>query len=119
MLTASEVLSILQQYRIRFGTERQMQDDIEQILRLKTGWEFTREAPLGDAGIIDFIVGGSVGIECKVAGGYSAVMQQLVRYAERAEVTELILVTSRHTHRACTQTLMGKPCYVLWVARCL
>ncbi|QDT39747.1 hypothetical protein [Stratiformator vulcanicus] len=103
----------IRRHRVRFGTEREMQDDIERLLRslLIT---FERESETG-VGPIDFRVG-RIGIECKVAGGPAAVLRQLMRYADVTDLGAIVLVTSRHTHRFTMQQLRGKPFRVVWVA---
>jgi hypothetical protein len=40
-----------------------------------------------------------LGIEIKIAGSYSRVAEQLLRYAEHEEVKALLLVTTRASHR--------------------
>lgn len=103
----------LKGYRFRFGSEKDLQDDIE-IALADAAVSFRREVPLaGDR--IDFLCEG-VGIECKIAGGPTAVLEQLLRYAACPEIKSLILVTSRHTHRFSATEISGKPLIILWIA---
>lgn len=112
-MSHSKLVELLISHTVRFGTEQQLQNDVETILTA-AGLAFTREHPLaGDR--IDFLCG-TVGIECKVGGGPSAVIEQLLRYAGFPEVESLIFVTSRHTHRFRVRELSGKPFGVVWVA---
>jgi len=107
------IYQLLASHRLRFGTERILQDNIAALLQ-SSGVDFHREHQLdGDA--IDFLAG-SVGIECKIDGGPSKVLEQLYRYAEFPEVQSLLLVTSRHTHRFNVAEMLGKPFRVLWIA---
>lgn len=108
-----DLTALLQQHRLRYGTERQLQDDIERLFA-EAGITYVREHRLS-TGPIDFFVDG-VGIECKVAGGPSEILSQLIRYAAEPSVTAIILVTSRRTHRLDVTELQGKPLRIVWVA---
>lgn len=109
-----QTAGLLSRYRLRFGTEKSMQDCIERILDAENV-PFVRECRTS-TGPIDFLVDGSVGVECKVDGGPSAVLEQLLRYAGETGITSLILVTSRATHRFTETELLGKPFAVIWAA---
>lgn len=113
MPTIEEITKLLSGHRFRFGTERELQDGIEAVLN-SACIAFTREYRLG-TDPIDFMVDGGLGIECKIDGGPSAVIGQLVRYSQSPDVTALLLVTSRHTHRFNSGQIAGKPFDVLWV----
>lgn len=104
----------LEAFAFRFGNELDLQDDLEKAL-VQEGYQYIREFRL-ETGPIDFLVAGGIGIECKVEGGPSAVLGQLMRYAAAPELDGLILVTSRHTHRFSIRELNKKPFRVVWVA---
>lgn len=108
-----EILKALRSYQLRFGNEKQLQDDVEVALR-ESGIPFSREHCLGKDKV-DFFVSG-VAVECKVDGGKTAVLEQLLRYADKPEVTAVILVTSRHTQRYGMKELRSKPFRCYWVA---
>lgn len=111
-----ELVELLKSSRLRYGTERQLQDDVERLLA-SAGAAFTREAHLTSTSErIDFLSADGVGIECKIAGGPSAILSQLIRYADDPKVTAIILVTSRRTHRFNVTELRGKPLAIVWVA---
>lgn len=112
-MTIETLTELLQSHVLRYGTERQLQDDVERVLTAH-GIDYRREYPLGNDAI-DFFVQG-VGIECKTQGGPSAVLEQLVRYAEQDDVQALILLTSRRTLRFDETEIMVKPFAVVWVA---
>lgn len=59
-----------------------------------------------------------LGVECKIAGSYSRVAEQLLRYAEHDEIKALLLVTSRAAHRQLNgmQNDRGIPIVVLCTA---
>lgn len=112
-MNLDELASLIGRHRLRYGTEKQLQDDIERLLTV-CGVPFTREHQTS-TGPIDFLTEG-IGIECKVDGGPSAILSQLIRYAAEPELTAIILVTSRRTHRMDIRELQGKPCRIVWVA---
>ena len=115
-----EVASILRSCRIRYGTEKELQDGIEQVFHAR-GVDHRREEPLGRAGTIDFLVLGRVGetplhrpigVEVKIKGSPAAVARQLHRYAESPAIGSLILATTvlRHVRGiAIGDELAGKP----------
>lgn len=120
LLDFGGLIGTLAGHRIPFGNELAMQDAIEQILE-QSNLRFTREFRIG-TDRVDFLVemsGLRVAVECKVKGGPSAVLQQLLGYSESDDVHAVLLVTSRNTHRFNTATLSGKPFRVLNVARAL
>lgn len=78
----------------------------------RTGIAFQREVWLNDTDRIDYMVG-RIGVELKLKGTVSAVTRQLARYADSDLIDELILVTTRYTHRGIVNTLRGKPVTVL------
>ena len=98
---------------IPFGTEQAVQDAIEDLLEHEK-LNYTREFAIGRDRVdflVDFRIDGNpfrIAIECKVAGGPSAVMEQLLRYAQSPDVDAIILVTSRNTHRFAVPTVNGK-----------
>lgn len=59
-----------------------------------------------------------LGIECKIAGSYTRVASQLLRYADHEEVKALLLVTSQASHRTVDQVTndRGIPIWVLCTA---
>lgn len=109
MLTADEVCSLLGGFRFAFADEDDLQQGLADALA-SLGLAPEREVRLGSAGRIDLLVDG-VGIEVKVTGQAARVSAQLSRYAERPEVRELLLVTTRARHRP-PHELSGKPCRV-------
>lgn len=74
---------------------------------------FAREVDLGAAGRIDFLTGGGVGIEVKIAGGRNDVLRQLLGYAQADDVKALVLYTTRSVHSIGEETLNGKPAVVV------
>lgn len=113
-MTSSDLISTLRQWKLPTWEEKAMQVALAEVL---TTCEipFERERKLV-GGIIDFLVG-SIGIECKIASTYSQVAEQLLRYMQNDEVTEIILVTTVASHRKLDGiTLLGKPVIVHWIS---
>lgn len=114
-MSFDDVVHAIRSRRCRFGSESQLQDDV--AAALTAVWiAHEREVRLGPKDRIDFLCAGGTGIECKVEGGPSAVLGQLVRYSVYELVTGLILVTSRRTHRFRATEIGGIPFRVIWVA---
>lgn len=60
--------------------------------------EHVREAQLGPGERIDLLTDDGVGIEVKVAGSWTSVVRQLLRYAHHDRVKALVLVTTQASH---------------------
>lgn len=113
----AEVVGKLQSMIFSFEDEDQLQARIQGVLA-DAGLPARREIQLsGGAGRIDLLTG-TIGIEVKVAGGASAVIRQLMRYAASPEISALILVTTKASHAHVPPILKGKPVVVvgLWKA---
>lgn len=107
---------ILRSYRLRFGNEQQLQDDIASVLAM-TGFSYSREHRFNEKDRIDFFLDrDGIGIECKVEGSPSAVAQQCVRYADIDELHALILVSRRANHDLGVDAMRGKPFQFVWIA---
>lgn len=102
---------ILGAYRYSFVNERDLQDGIAQVLRLR-GIRFDRELRLAPEDVPDFMVDGTA-VEVKVDGSLSAVTRQLHRYAQHKPVRALLLVTSLDRLSRLPEELNGKPVAVL------
>lgn len=105
---ALRLVVALRRRRFNYRNEKDLQAGIEAALKAD-GFDFVREFQLGDAGVIDFLVAGCVGIEVKIKGSPSEVARQLLRYAARDAVRGLVLVTGRAALSALPNALMGKP----------
>lgn len=112
MLTAEKVCAELTRFRFGFADENELQRGLAQALR-SIGFKPEREVRLGKAGRVDLLVDG-IAIEVKINGQPARVTAQLTRYAERPEVRELVLVTTRARHRPPAE-LCGKPCRFLFI----
>ncbi len=112
-----ELLKTILGYSYPYGTELDLQNAIHDVL-LDSGYHFEREYIVG-SDRIDFLVNADcfvVALECKIKGGPTAVLEQLLRYANITEVDGVLLVTSRHTHRFDCNILNDKPFSIAWIA---
>lgn len=101
-------------HRLIFGTEAQMQEAFTEFFAAEN-IPAVSQPRLGATERPDFMVGG-IAIELKVKGTTAAVERQLRRYAAHPEVTALILVTNRATHRNVGREIDGKPVHVVWLS---
>lgn len=115
----SEIISLLESWRYAFMDEADLHDGIAIMLDLAKE-AYQREHRMGTAGRIDFYLQNrKIGIEVKVGrsgGGPSAVIEQLVGYADHPDIEGLIVVTTRMAMKKLPATLRGKPLgvVVLW-----
>lgn len=113
-MIAQDLIELLKQWKLRTTTEKTLQDDIATVLAGEN-IEFTREHRLTTIDVIDFRVG-KVGIECKIAGAKTTVLRQLIRYASFPDVEEIILVTTKSSHRELDgEVVQGKRIRVCWI----
>ncbi len=112
----SPVVSVLSRYHMRYSSESLLQSDVARVLELAE-FGFVREHIFSAKDRADFFIP-SIGVvvECKVNGGPSAVIAQLLRYAAHDQVNGVVLVTSRAVHRWPLPMLGGKPFSVVWVS---
>jgi hypothetical protein len=114
-ITVGQVIETLGSFKFTYDNEIELQDGIAAAF---TGCEilFEREARLGDDLKIDFMIPGGIGVEVKIKGSPSDVARQLLAYANRPEITCLILVTARAALSRLPPILLGKKLYVvpLW-----
>ncbi len=110
-----KLVAALRRRRFNYQNEKDLQAGVETALT-EDGFQFVREHALGDAGTVDFFVGGFLGVEIKIKGSPSEVARQLLRYAGRDEVKGLVLVTGRSALSSLPDRLMGKPLHLveLW-----
>lgn len=111
MTTTNEPWSLIERllrtHRFRFVNERELQDGIELVLR-GAGLAITREASLGAAGTIDFLVD-DLGVEVKVAGSRADVVRQVHRYLQVDALSSILVVTTRAQLARLPASIAGKP----------
>jgi hypothetical protein len=103
--------AILARHRFRFANEKELQDSLA-VVFLGDCLPFEREHRLGGPDVIDFLVGGSIGVEVKCGGSLSAVTRQLHRYAGHPEIEELVLISSLGRLGRMPDDLQGVPLHV-------
>lgn len=106
------VILTLNSYRFTYDNEIELQDAIEVALT-KSRIPFEREARLGKDLRIDFLVAGGIGIEAKIKGSPSEVARQLLSYANRPEISCLVLITGRAALGRLPGELLGKRLLVI------
>ena len=111
--SAQAIAELLRGYRFNHDNEKELQAGIEQILS-KAGLRFERECRLGEAGQIDFLVGG-VGVEVKIKGSLTAMTIQVHRYTRRDEVTSLLVATTKKRLLNLPSEMNGKPIVTVWL----
>lgn len=110
--TWTTALRALHRLRVSARDERTLQDAIGALFP-----DARREAVLDEKGRdrVDFLVPKGIAIEVKVGGGLAEVTRQLHRYAQHAQVSALVLVTTRALHLGVPRQLNGKPVDVVHV----
>ena len=104
------VEQVLRMSAFTYYDEASLQDAISQALT-RAALTHTREVRLSRHDRVDFMVGRTA-IEVKVAGSWTALAQQVQRYAASPDVDAIIVVTTRATHTMLPDTLGGKPVIV-------
>lgn len=110
VVSPQDIVRLLQRCRLDLSTEKHLQEGVERSLKEK-GIEFEREKALSARDIPDFLVRGGTVIECKMRNRARKidVYQQLVRYAESAEVTAIVLASNMTM--GLPKEINGKPVY--------
>jgi len=103
----TDVVEILEAYSFDISSEEDLQEGISQALD-QEGVDYEREVRLSPQDRIDFLIG-DVGIEVKIKGSITSVVQQLQRYAKSDRIQSLILVTGRTQLSKIPDKLNDKP----------
>ena len=85
------VADLLARHRFRVGSERELQDGIEQVLG-SAGLAFARERALSRPDRPDFLVDGGTAIEVKTKGSLAELLRQVSRYALHDEIRAVLCV---------------------------
>lgn len=93
---------------LTYITEAQLQAELERVFA-DHGIDAAREVRLSDGrSRIDFLAA-RTGIEIKVDSSWTEVSRQLNRYAKCDEIDQLVLITSKVTHRQVPDVVAGIP----------
>jgi hypothetical protein len=109
-VTGAELARALEAVKMDSTTEERLQAAIAAELD-RLGIVYGREVRLSRRDRPDFMVE-NIAIEVKIAGGFSAVVEQLQRYAAHEDVHEIVLVSSRLQLATVPRELGGKPVHV-------
>lgn len=105
----ARVTDLLPRYSYRFSSEVELHQGIALALD-QVGIPYVREFVAGPCDRFDFLLATGIVIEAKIKGSLSQAMPQLQRYMQRADVSGVILATTRYWGAAdIVPTLDGKP----------
>ncbi|QMI49714.1 hypothetical protein [Burkholderia sp. MBR-1] len=113
---AHDVIRLLLRCQFDLSTEKHLQVDVESAFR-ENGISFEREARLTASDIPDFLVAGSVVVECKLRGKSRKidVYRQLERYASHPDVKAIVLASN--SVMGLPPEINGKPVYAASLSR--
>lgn len=115
-MLAELLADLLREARFNYRTEDDLQRGVAKLLTA-ADISYERELRLpDDAGRIDFLVSRSIGIECKIKGPARDAWRQCARYLETDAVKELILVTTKSSHRPSDGRVAGKRLHIVWLS---
>ncbi len=99
-----------------FSNESELQEQVEDRLRA-SGIKFRSQVPATKRDRFDILLPGGIVLELKTNGSASALLSQLERYAQHEDVTAIVVVTSRSSHRQIevVHEVYGKPVRVIHV----
>lgn len=110
---ADDVLRLLRSHRYQAGNERDLQEALLEVLSTIPGCE--RERIISPQDRLDFLLPGGIGVEVKIEGSLSALTRQLHRYAQRPEISALIVVTTQRRLARVPPRISGKHVHVVMV----
>jgi len=105
-VSLADLINILNTYRFRYVSEKDLQDGIEEALQTN-GIDYRRETSISAANRPDFLVGGIV-IEVKIKGTLSALLRQISRYVEHEAVESILVIGTPRWIPLIPKTLSGK-----------
>lgn len=92
-ISVQEVAELFSGVRFRFGSEMELQDGIEQVLK-RSGVGYLREKSLSAKDRPDFLVEGGIAIEIKIQGTLAQALRQIDRYAKHDGVHSILVIGS-------------------------
>lgn len=113
---ARKVAELSLRHKYFFANEKDLQAGLHATYVKESAVPCRREVALTKKDIVDFLFDDGVAVEVKIKGSWPLVLRQLLRYAERAEVKALVLVTAKIRLGILPDELRGKPLVVvaLW-----
>lgn len=89
------VVDLLPRFSYRFANEVALHEGLAEVLDTD-GISYVREFVAGPQDRFDFLIEPGIVIEAKIKGSMPQALRQIGRYAARADVTAVLLVTTRH-----------------------
>jgi hypothetical protein len=111
--SAVQLQGILRQYSFGSSTEDELHRAVAMCLDMNQ-IPYMREARVSQTERPDFLID-TVAIEIKIKGSLSEVTRQVHRYAQREDITEILLITTRQYHLCVPDSFNGKPVLALWI----
>lgn len=103
-------------YRYGFSSESELHAGLKQALT-EGGIPFQHEFVAGPTDRFDFLIDGGIVVEAKIKGSFAQAAAQCMRYAERDDVSAVVLVATRLWAAGdAPQMLGGKPFIVVKLA---
>lgn len=93
-LILRRIVETLPRFAYRYTDEISLHEAMAGVLA-DAGIEFAREVVAGPRDRFDFLVPDGIVIEAKIKGSFSQALAQCQRYAERSDVSALVLVATR------------------------
>jgi hypothetical protein len=109
---ANEVIAAIKGFRFRHGTERQLQDGLEEVFQL-SNFAYKRECILSKRDRPDFLLEPGLVVEVKIDGSLADLLRQCARYAEHDQVQAIIAVGTKYWLPSLPGEVGGKPLYHL------
>jgi len=92
------VVAAVRSWKYSYASEHDLQAGLAEAFDA-AALPYQREVRLTPRDRIDFVVDGTVGVEVKVKGSDTTLLAQLLRYSKDPRLTDLVVVTTRVTHR--------------------
>jgi len=109
-----DLLEALRSVRFRYSSEDDLQLGIDGLLK-ERGFVFQREVRLNPRCRIDFLVDPGIGIEVKIDGSVDELGRQVLRYLAHEQVKEIVVVSTRASHRDLPSEMEGKRISVVYL----
>lgn len=106
-----EMAKILNTFRFRFITEKDLQDGIESVF-VCNQIQYQREQFLSASDRPDFMVN-RIAVEVKIKGSLADLLRQASRYAASSEVDAILVVGTPHWLSRVPVSLAGKPVHAV------
>lgn len=110
----AHIVHLLTTHRLPLSDEKALQAAIATMLA-DACLAHQREVRLAPGDIVDFMVAAGIAIEVKIKGSRRAIFKQIARYAQHAEVREIVLATN--VPMGLPEEINGKPVAIAALGR--